>query len=110
MAEDLYAEAVREWIARQLRRRGHKEYTRDKIRNVRFGIAEGWPGTEVTPGDEDYTAIHCELKQYDRKVGDWSDEQGWVQHDETIEFITPVEFVQQCLAIYEELRQEAEEK
>ena len=89
----LYEEAIREWVARRLRGRGHTEFTRDRIRNVRFGIAEGWPGTDVTPGDEDYAALTCEIL----------DGKKWKEHQENIEYVSPVEVVQQCLAIYAEL-------
>lgn len=91
--KDRYDQAVREWVARQLRTCGHM-YTRDDIRNVRFGIEEGWPGTDVTAGDADYASIRCQIQHPNGK---------WVDHDQEIEHIRTATLVQECVAIYNEL-------
>jgi hypothetical protein len=98
---DVYEVAVREWVARQLRGRGHTQYTRDEVRNVRLGIDEGFHGSDVTPADEPEAAIACELRVSDRKVGHWTDAEGWQEHHEHVSSVA--ELVRECAAIVAEL-------
>ena len=95
--DDIYSAAVREWIAYQLRSRGH-DYNRGHIRNVRFG--EDTPfGSDVTPPEDPQESFVCELKISDSKVGYWTDANGWKRHEEVIEYITPAQLVVECSAI-----------
>jgi hypothetical protein len=89
---DIYETALREWITRQIRRRGHLDVTRKDVRNVRHGIDEGWPGTDVTPGDEPEAAILCEVKG----------STGWHEHGEHI-YDLP-KFLRECSEIVTELK------
>lgn len=100
--DDLYEAAVREWVARKLRERGH-DYTRDDVRNVYFGLEEGWPGTEVTPPEEDYAAIRYELLVRGQGLRPSS---RWAPQAEGIEGIPAVQLVQECFAIWEQLLRE----
>lgn len=86
-----YDEAVQEWVARRLRERGHV-YGREDVRNVRFGLGEGWGGSDVTPPEGDFCAFVCELRVRGRD--------GWASHQENIEHVRPAELIAECLAIY----------
>lgn len=99
MTEGLYEAALREWIARKIRRNGHRT-TRDDIRNVTtFGVDYGFTGTDVTPGDEPVAGIKH----------DWRNDRGhWIKDCyQDLEFTTPVQLIQECLAIAAEIEAEA---
>lgn len=89
-----HEEALREWIARQIRRNGHKT-TRADIRNVTaFGVDYGFMGSDVTPADDPVAGIKH----------DWRNDRGaWIADCyQDLEFVTPVELIEQCLAIMAE--------
>ncbi len=93
----MYEAAVREWVARQMNARlkfRHTLISRDDIREVRFGTQEGWPGTDVTAGDPDYTAVVFEY----RTPG-----QTWRKGDFDIDTDPLVGIVKECIEIYDEI-------
>jgi hypothetical protein len=94
---DQYEEAIREWIARQIRRRGHKDVTRDHISDVRYAVDEGFHGSDVTPADEPTASLTCMLNVPGRMKH---------EHAETLDYIKPAELVEECLAIHAELQAE----
>lgn len=94
---ELYAIAVREWIARRFRRDrddelGRRQVEPDDVRNIRHGIDWGYTGSEVTPPDDPAPCIVCEV----RLGGRWEERE--------VHPPSPVELVQECLAIVDELR------
>lgn len=104
--KDIYEEAAREWIARQIRGRGHEDFKRSMVRKPRFDIDQGWPGTDVTPGDDPAAALMCEIKG----------SSGWHEHGERVYSVS--DFLRECSEIVRELdttspeaqaRREAEE-
>lgn len=89
-SEELYEMAVREYVVRRM----HKGFSRDQVRKITFGPGDPWPGTDVTPGDDMYSALCYE----------WTlDGKTWNQADMHIEQ-TPAELVQKCLRILAELK------
>jgi hypothetical protein len=92
MSEDIYEIAIREWIAHQIRGRGHHNTTRDDIRNIRHGVDQGWPGTEETAGDAPEASILYELRGGN----------GWYKQSEPIDDIAG--FVRGRSAIVEHMR------
>jgi hypothetical protein len=86
-SDELYEQAVREWIAGGIRGRGHKA-TAGEISKVRFGIDHGYEGSDVTPADEPCTSISCRFHGHD--------------HEEPIP--SPAQLVVECAQIVEELR------
>lgn len=99
-------EAISEWIVRQLHRRGETashsqrewgKVTRDDIRDVRFAVEDGWPGTDATPGDPDYPVVRFEL-HWEKS---WrSQKDGWIE--DTVGTPDPVTLIRECLALFEE--------
>ncbi len=85
-----HEEAIREWIARQIRGRGHTDVTRDHITNVRYATDVGYGGSDVTPGDSPAAALVCDFHAPGRLEH---------EHAEDLEFITPADLVRACLAI-----------
>ena len=98
---DIYDEVVREWIARQIRARGHHQYTRDRVRNVRLGIEQGFHGSDVTPADDPEAAIKCEI-QTDARGAYWVDKDGWMEHSEFVPSVAGL--VRECAEILAELQ------
>ncbi len=96
--DDVYALSIREWVAHQIRGRGHK-HTRDDVRNAKFAIGTGFHGTEVTPADEPYEAIVCEV----RSPGG----SRWHEHEESLEWTSPAQLVCECHAICASLARKA---
>lgn len=95
---ELYAIAVSEWIARDLRKPRGDEFGPprdvgvDDVRNVRYGIDWGFTGSDVTPPDDPEPCIVAEV----RIRGSWVTRE--------IPTPAPTELVRQCLAIVDELR------
>lgn len=87
----LYDMAVREYVGRRLGGQG----TADRVRNVRFGLGDAWPGTEETPGDDEYAAIRFEWKN--PGTGKWEERDISVPE-------RPAALVQECLRIMAELK------
>lgn len=82
-------EAVREWVSRRIRSRGHA-HTRDDVRNIRFGIESGWV-SDVTPAEADVPSIACEVRSPGSTY--------WHEHHEDLDNLSPVLLIEQCLAI-----------
>lgn len=93
LSDDLYELAVRTWLARRLFRR-HRTRSADDVRNVRYGIDFGFTGSDVTPADDPEPMIECDV----RVDGKWKLTE--------VGLPAPVDLVQQCLAIADELRLE----
>lgn len=87
-----HEEAIREWIARKIRARGHKEVTRAHISNVRYAVEYDY-SSDVTPGDDPAAALVCDLKM-PRSVEH--------EHAETLEHIKPADLVAELMEIYNE--------
>ena len=93
----IYDEAVREWVARMIRKDPKLTYlSRDNVRDVHFGFDGGWWGTDVTPGDPDVTVI---AYQWCRTRGGskWEDDYVAI-NDKSL-----AEMIQECLAIHQEI-------
>lgn len=97
-------EALREWIAQQLRMRGHKQYTLDMVRNIRMGIDEGFRGTDVTPADEPTATLECEIKVSSHKLP-WTDENGWKTHHEHVYNVAAL--IRECVELIDAIRRES---
>lgn len=89
--KEIYEEAACEWIARQIRARGHRDFKRGMVRKPEFGIDRGWPGSDVTPPDDPEAAVMCEIKG----------STGWHEHGEHVYSVST--FLRECSEIVREL-------
>lgn len=85
-----HEEAIREYIARRLSGGELGVITRDSIRSVRFGVGDGWGGSDVTPGEPDWAAVEFKVL----RRGDWVTDR--------LPVTSPADLVRDCLAVYEE--------